>query len=282
MSENKVILITGATSGIGLATARELAAQGHELFLLARNRDKGEAVLAEISEETGNDKLQLLVADLGSMADIRRIAAEFLATGKPLQVLINNAGILNTQRRESQDGIEETFAVNQLGYFLLTELLREKLMASAPSRIVSVASDAYHFVPGVNFDDIEMHHTPYKPFKVYGNAKLCNILWTRELAKQLEGSGVTANCLHPGAVNTGLGHQNSRLLALLLKPLLRLFFRRPSNAAACPVYLATSESVAGVSGEYFVDSKIKSLKSSAKDSDAGEKLWRLCEQYTAS
>ena len=277
--QDRVCLITGATSGIGQATARSLAAQGAELYIVCRNAEKGAALRNSIAGDAEQSRIHLLVGDLASFADIRCLAQTFLDTGKPLHLLINNAGVVNTRRQLSRDGIEATFAVNHLGYFLLTELLRERLIASAPSRIVSVASNAYNFVDGVHFDDVEFKDGPYKTFKVYGHSKLCNILWTRELARQLEGSGVTANCLHPGAVRSGLGQQDHPLLGKLVFFLLRPFFISPEQGAATSLYLATSDEVKDISGEYFANGKIKSLKAHARDPEAGRRLWEVSKAY---
>ncbi|WP_269618911.1 SDR family oxidoreductase [Zhongshania sp. BJYM1] len=276
---NRVCLITGATNGIGKATALALAAQGAELFVVCRNQAKGEALLAEINEQSPECHSTLLLGDLGKFSDIRRVATQFLDTGKPLHLLMNNAGVVNTHRKLSSDGIEETFAVNHLAYFLMTELLRDRLIQSAPARIVSVASAAYSFANGVQFDDLEFKTTPYKTFKVYGHSKLCNILWTRQLAKQLEGTGVTVNCVHPGAVSTGLGHQDHVVIGKIIGLLMKPFFRSPASGAKTSIFVATSPSLANISGEYFSDCKPKRLKSWAKDDRAAERLWQVSEAY---
>ena len=276
----KVCLVTGATSGIGRATARALAAQGAEVFVLCRNRDKGETLLRELKQETGDAQLHLLVGDLARQADIHRVAEQFLAAGKPLHVLVNNAGIVNTERRVTADGFEEMFAVNHLGYFLLTERLRQRLIDSAPARVVSVASGAHAFVRGMNWDDLQYERTPFKTFTVYGQSKLCNILWTRELARQLRGTGVTANCLHPGAVGTGLATQNGALGKIVMW-LLRPFFRSPEKGATAAIYLATAPEVANTSGHYYYDRKPLEPKPWAKDDAAAQRLWAISEQMVA-
>lgn len=276
----RVCLVTGASSGIGRATAQALAARGAEVFLLCRNRDKGEATRAAIVRETGNAAVHLLVGDLARQADIHRVADQFLATGKPLHVLVNNAGIVNTQRRLTEDGYEEMFAVNHLGYFLLTERLRQRLIDSAPSRIVSVASGAHAFVRGLNWDDLQYERTPYKTFTVYGQSKLCNLLWTRELARQLHGTGVTANCLHPGAVGTGLATQNGALGKIVMT-LLKPFFRSPEKGATAAIHLATAPEAATISGQYYYDRKPIEPKPWAKDGAAALRLWALSVQMTA-
>lgn len=274
--QDKVCLITGATSGVGRATARAMAEAGADTTIVCRNRGKGEQLLAELKAETGNERLQLLVGDLSRQGDIRAVAEAFLETGKPLHVLINNAGIINLDRRVTEDGIEETFAVNHLAYFLLTDLLLERIRESAPARIVSVASDAASFCKQVNFDDLEFERG-YKTFKVYGHSKLCNILWTRELARRLEGTGVTANCAHPGPVRSGLGSQNGAVSKIVTK-VLAPFFRSPEKGAATSIYLATSPEVEGVSGRYFADCREKPLKSWMRDDAAARRLWEISEE----
>ncbi|CAA0102854.1 Rhamnolipids biosynthesis 3-oxoacyl-[acyl-carrier-protein] reductase [Zhongshania aliphaticivorans] len=277
---NKVCLITGATSGIGRATALALAEQGAELFVVCRNASKGESLLKEISQQYPQCFVTLLLGDLGCLADIRKVAQQFIDTGKPLHLLLNNAGVVNPRRKQSRDGIEETFAVNHLAYFLLTELLLDVLLRSAPARIVSVASEAYTFVKGVQFDDIEFSTTAYKTFKVYGHSKLCNILWTRQLAKKLEGSGVTANCVHPGAVNTSLGQQEHILIGKVIAVLMKPFFRSPAAGAATSIFVATSPTLDNVSGEYFSNSKPKGIRPWATDDQAAERLWQVSKDYT--
>ncbi|MBB5186705.1 NAD(P)-dependent dehydrogenase (short-subunit alcohol dehydrogenase family) [Zhongshania antarctica] len=276
---NKVCLITGASSGIGKETALALAAQGAELFLLCRNAQKGEAVLAEIAAQSPECRATLLLGDLASQQDIRRVAQNFLDTDKPLHLLLNNAGVMNTKRKVTAEGIEETFAVNHLAYFLLTNLLLERIKQSAPARIVSVASEAHAFVKGVQFNDIEYKTTPYKIFKVYGHSKLCNILWTRSLSQKLAGTGVTVNCVHPGAVATHLGHQDNALLGKIVGGITKLFFKTPEQGAQTSIFVATSPSLDNVSGEYFANCKLGKIKPWAKDDVAAERLWKISEEY---
>lgn len=277
-SEPRVALITGATSGIGRETARAVAASGMTLYLVCRNAVKGEALQRELVAQAGHERIYVLLGDLSRQADVHAVADAFLASGQPLHLLVNNAGIVNDARRETDDGIEENFAVNHLAYFLLTERLRERLIASAPARIVSVASNAHGFVKGVDFDDIEYRTRRYRTLAVYGQSKLCNILWTRELARQLQGTGVTANCVHPGAVGTGLASQNggyARLVMALLKP----FFRSPAKGAIASVHFALSPDVEGVSGQYCVDRKVATPKPWAQDDVAAQRLWAVSQQY---
>ena len=274
---DKTCLITGPTSGIGRATAEALARQGFHLVLACRNAERGEA-LAEVLRAAGGSA-EVLEMDLASQQSIRSAAQRFLDSGQPLHLLISNAGVVNLERRETMDGIEENMAVNHLAPFLLTELLRPRLLESPPARIVTVASGAHAFVRGFRADDPEFSRARYRPLKVYGHSKLCNILWTRHLAKQLEGTGVTANCLHPGAVATSLGTNNGRIGRLAMA-VLRPFFRTAERGARTSVHLATSADVADVSGGYFVDCRIRRPKPWAEDTVAAKALWAWSERRT--
>ena len=209
----KVCLVTGATSGIGEVAATALAAKGATVVLVGRNPEKAAATAERIKKVTGNPSVEFLIADLSQQSEVRRLAEEFKAKHDRLHVLVNNAGAMFADRRESPDGIELTFALNHLGYFLLTNLLLDTLKASAPSRVVSVASYAHRMVPALDFDDLQFREK-YSGFKVYGASKLANVLFTKELARRLEGTGVTANSLHPGFVATSFveGERRPRLV----------------------------------------------------------------------
>jgi retinol dehydrogenase-12 len=270
--QGKTCMITGASSGIGRATALALAEMGATLVLICRDRGRGEETVAEIAATTGNRDVLLLLADLSAQAEVRRVAADFLATDRPLHVLINNAGVVNLQRSVTVDGIETTFAVNHLAYFLLTELLLERLRRSAPARIINVASDAHKF-GRLDFDDLN-NERRYRAMRAYGQSKLANILFTTELAQRLAGSGVTANSVHPGAVATGLGKNNGAWARALIR-LLRPFFRTPSGGAATSIYLASSPDVDGVSGKYFANCREHRPSRAARDADAARRLWNV-------
>jgi NAD(P)-dependent dehydrogenase (short-subunit alcohol dehydrogenase family) len=275
--KGKTVLITGATSGIGRSTARELARQGATLFLVCRDPKRGEQTIAEIGDATGNRDLHLLVGDLASQADVRRLAGEFLATGRPLHVLLNNAGVVNLKHELTCDGIETVFAVNHLAYFLLTLLLLDRLKESAPSRIVNVASDAHKFGK-MDFDDLGGERG-YRWMRSYGQSKLANILFTRELARRLAGSGVTVNCLHPGAVATGLGKNNGAWAQRLIN-FLGVFFRNPDRGAETSVHLAASPAVEGVSGKYFYNCKEHRPSAAAANDDDARRLWQVSAEMT--
>ncbi len=268
----KICLITGATSGIGRSSAFALAGLGAKLFLLCRNAQRADALRAEIADSTGNRAIEVLLADLASQSEIRRAAAEFLATGEPLHVLLNNAGVVLTARSETVDGIETTFAVNHLAYFLLTNLLLERLRASAPARIVNVASDAHRLSGALDFDDLGSRRS-YSAMRVYGRSKLANLYFTTELARRLEGSGVTVNAAHPGAVRTELGQNNDAPILKLLTGLVRPFFRSPEQGARTSVWLCASPAVEGVTGGYFANCKARTPHRVASDAAAARRLW---------
>jgi NAD(P)-dependent dehydrogenase (short-subunit alcohol dehydrogenase family) len=272
----RVVVITGATSGIGRATAVALARMGATLALVARDRARADATVAEIAAATGNRDVAVFLADLGAQADIRRVAGELLERYPQIHVLVNNAGVMNLRRRTTVDGVEETFAVNHLGYFLLTLLLLDRLKASAPARIVNVASDAHKFVRGMSWDDLG-HEKTYAAMRVYGHSKLANILFTQELARRLEGTGVTANAAHPGAVATRLGHQNAWWAALLAKAL-GLFFRTPERGAETSIRLASAPELAGVTGRYFANGREARTSTPARDQEAARRLWDVSER----
>lgn len=275
--DDKTVLVTGPTAGIGRVTALELARRAGEIVLLCRDPEKGAALAREIREATGRDHASVLTCDLASQADVRRAAAEFLASGRPLHVLVNNAGAVNLRRSMTVDGIESTFAVNHLAYFLLTNLLLDRLIASAPARIVNVASDAHHWGT-IDFDDLEGERR-YRGMAIYGRSKLANILFTRELARRLAGTSVTVNAVHPGAVATQLGANNGRVARLLL-PLLRPFMRTPARGAATSIHLATSPEVTDVSGEYFADGRRKAGSPKSRDMAVARRLWDVSAAMT--
>jgi NAD(P)-dependent dehydrogenase (short-subunit alcohol dehydrogenase family) len=273
----RTCLITGATSGIGRATAIELARRGATLVLVARDRGRGEDTVREIRERTDTRDVTLLLADLASQQSIRELAREFLATNRPLHVLLNNAGVVNLHRTLTVDGIETVFAVNHLGYFLLTNLLLDRLKQSAPARIVNVASEV-HKIGALDFDDLQ-NARRFRSMRVYGQSKFANILFTYELARRLAGTNVTVNCLHPGAVATGLGKNNGAWAQVLVR-ILGTFFRTPEQGAATSIYLASSSAVASVSGKYFMNSKERRSSKASYDEAAARRLWDISAQMT--
>jgi NAD(P)-dependent dehydrogenase (short-subunit alcohol dehydrogenase family) len=273
----KHCMITGASSGLGRVTAVELARMGANLTLVCRNRSRGEDVIAEIRQNTGNRSVNLMLADLSIQQSIRELAAAFVDRSEPLHVLVNNAGVFNLKRELTADGIETVFAVNHLSYFMLTQLLLDRIRQSAPARIVNVASAA-HSHGTIDFDDLGGERR-YRSMRIYGQSKLANILFTYELARRLEGSGVTVNCAHPGAVATGLGANNGAL-AKLLMPLIGLFMRSPEQGAATQIYLASSPEVDGINGKYFVDCKPAKSSAESYDTAVARRLGEVSARMT--
>lgn len=274
--QDKIGLITGATNGIGKAAALALARQGMTLVIVGRSPAKTQAVRDEIRAASGNERVEMIVADLSAMAEVRRAADEFLARFDRLDVLMNNAGAVFSERRETVDGYEMTFALNHLSYFLLTNLLLERLKASAPARIINVSSGA-HRGATINFDDLHLRQGyGLGGFRAYSQSKLANILFTYELARRLAGSGVTANAMHPGFVATGFGHNNPGLMSAVVK-LLHRFALTPEQGADTLVYLATAPEVEGVTGQYF--EKRRAVRSSAVsyDESVARRLWEVSE-----
>lgn len=275
---NKVCIVTGANSGIGKITARELAKMGAEVVMVCRNQKKGEEALADVILESKSNKVKLMLCDFSSQKSIRAFVEEFKSKYNKLHILVNNAGLIIPERKLTEDGIESTFAINHIGYFLTTYLLLDLLKASAPSRIVNVSSDG-HKLGHINFNDINYENNKYKSMNVYCDSKLANILFTKELAKKLHGTGVTANCLHPGVVNTNFASDYSEKFSFLSK-IVKKFFITPEQGAETQIYLASSPEVEGISGEYFDKKKIKAPSREAQDADVAEKLWKVSERMT--
>jgi NAD(P)-dependent dehydrogenase (short-subunit alcohol dehydrogenase family) len=275
----RTCLVTGASSGIGLVAARELAREGASVVLVCRDGARGERALAEVRAASRHGEAELMLADLSSQEEVRRLARRFLATKRPLHVLLNNAGVVMLKRTPTVDGIETTLAVNHLAPFLLTNLLLGRMIESAPARIVNVASDA-HRLKGVRmrFDDLQGEHE-YKVVRIYGQSKLANILFTRELARRIEGTGVTANCLHPGMVATRLGGNNG-LFARTVLVLLRPFSLKPEQGAETSVYLCASPDVERTNGKYFAAKKERRPSRAACDDEAASMLWDISEAMT--
>lgn len=274
--KGKHVAITGPTAGIGRASSLELARRGARLTLFCRNPSKGHALREDILA-IGGIEPRLIKMDMADLDSVRAAAREFLATEPALDVLLNNAGIVNTQRRETVDGYEETLAVNHFAPFLLTGMLLPTLLAAPGARIVNVSSQAHTFVRGMGFEDMQASRG-FKTFREYGRSKLANILFTRSLSQRLEGRGITVNSLHPGAVSTSLGTQNGGIVSSLLPRLLKPFFRTPEQGAATSIYLCSSQDVAGVSGAYFMKCRRARLKPWALDDDAGQRLWAYTQE----
>ena len=275
--EGKVVLITGGTSGIGRAAATALAAMGAEVVVSGRSRERGESAVEEIRDTSGNEKVSLMLADLAVQAEVRGLAEEFRDRYDRLDVLVNNAGIIQSKRTQTPDGIELTLAVNHLAPFLLTNLLLDLLKESAPSRIVTVSSEARRGAQ-IDFDDLQSERR-YRAFKVYGMTKLANILFTYELAERLERTGVVANCLHPGGVNTNFGN-NNRSFGTLIFRAFKPFMRTPEQGADTVVYLAVSPEAGKMTGRYLTDRKVVSTFQDPHDEVMQKRLWEVSEELT--
>jgi NAD(P)-dependent dehydrogenase (short-subunit alcohol dehydrogenase family) len=275
--DGKVVVLTGATSGIGRAAASELTASGAVLALVARDAARGQATVDELRAAAPAARVELFLADLGAQAQVRDVAAALCRRFPRIDVLLNNAGVVNLRYSTTPDGIETVFAVNHLAYFMLTLLVLDALRAAPAARIVNVASEA-HRMGRLDFDDLG-NSKRFRAMRVYGQSKLCNILFTYALARRLEGSGVTANCLHPGAVATRLGQNNGRVATALTK-VLRPFFRTPADGADTAVYLASAAELASVIGTYFANRKpIRSTRVTYDDA-IQQRLWDVSETLT--
>ncbi|XP_040279145.1 retinol dehydrogenase 14 [Bufo bufo] len=278
LMRGKTVIITGANCGIGRATAAELLRQQARVILACRDPERAEEAARELREETGDSgEVVVKQLDLSSLKSVRRFCQEVVREEPNLDVLINNAGVFQCPYTKTEDGFEMQFGVNHLGHFLLTHLLLGLLKSSAPSRVVVVSSKLYKYGE-INFDDLNSEKS-YGRGSAYSRSKLANILFTRELARRLEGTGVTVNALHPGIVRTNLGRHIN--IPVLVKPLFNVvswaFFKSPVEGAQTSIYLASSPEVEGVSGKYFGDCKEEELLPKAMDDLVARKLWDISE-----
>lgn len=275
--KGKVCLITGGTAGIGAVTADELARRGGRVVLVGRSRERCEAAVARLRERH-HAEADWIAADLSSQAEVRCLADEFRRRYDRLDVLVNNAGAMFLERRESVDGIEMTFALNHLSYFLLTNLLLDLLQAGAPARVVVVSSEAHRAGP-LDFDDLQSTRR-YKGFPAYCRSKLANLLFAFELARRLEGSGVTVNALHPGFVASNF-FDGPGVSRWLIRRFAHLFGISPEQGARTSIYLASAPEVAEVTGRYFVKEAPAEPSPASRDREAAERLWRISEEMTS-
>lgn len=273
--QGKTVVATGATSGVGEAAATKLATMGARIVFVARDAERAEATLAKLDHIAPGRGHRAHIADLQLIAETRRVGEEIAAAEPRIDALVNNAGAMFSPRRVTADGLERTFALNHMAYFVLTQALRERLVASAPARVVSTASGA-HFGARLEFDDLQCARE-YAGMRAYRRSKLCNILFTRELARRLAGTGVVANCLHPGFVASRFGDQaggwNGRLFSLAKR-----FAISPEQGADTIVYLVSSPDAATASGEYFVKRKVAKPSNAARDAAAARTLWERSEE----
>jgi len=279
----KLCLITGANSGIGLETSRELARRGATVVMCARDHRRGQAAVAEVKQSTGSESVELLDLDLASFASIRAAVANFLERHNRLDVLINNAGLVLGDRRTTEEGFESTFGVNHLGHFLWTKLLLDTLKRSAPARIINLASDAHRMSKGLDFTDLMYEQRKYNSWKVYGDSKLANILFTRELARRLAGTGVVVHAVHPGVVATGFARDGDYqgIVGWLVKvagPLLLT----PAKGARTSIHVATCKEAGETTSMYWAKSRTKKPTAYARDDESARILWERSEALVNS
>ncbi len=275
----QTVMVTGGTGGIGKATAIGLAAMGARVGITGRDIARTRAAAADVAAASGNRAVDPFPADMSSQAEVRRLAGEVLAAYPHLDVLVNNAGGFWATRHVTADALEHTFAVNHLAPFLLTGLLLDRLKASAPARIVTVSSGA-QATGKIDFDDLQGERH-YSGQQAYSQSKLANVMFTYELARRVDGTGVTATVLHPGVVRTGFAAEDPPPMWKVFLPLIRPFLKTPQKGAATSIYLASSPEVEGVTGTYFADSKPKTSSPSSYDTAAAARLWQISADLTA-
>ena len=278
--KNKTIVISGATNGIGKAAAIELSKENPQLLFTYRNQVLADELLAEIKDLSPETQVHSVYCDFSNQDSIKKCADEINSLCEKIDLLINNAGVVNTSYRETNEGIENTFAVNHLGYFLFTNLLLNKLKGENETRIINVSSAAHAFVKEMQWEDINYKSNFGQGLRCYGQSKLANLLFTRYLAIKLSTENISVNAMHPGGVNTSLGSQNKAWYSKPLRLILRPFFRSPLKGAESIIYLATKQDD-GVTGEYFFNSKIHKSSAYSKNLEEAHKLWGLSEKLVA-
>ena len=275
----KVCLVTGATDGIGKVSARVLAELGAKVIIVGRNPEKSAIVLAELRSISGNENIDLLMADLAVMQEVRDLAEQVISRYDRIDVLLNNAGGYFTKHKITSDGLEMTFALNHMSYFLLTNKLMELLKYSAPARIVNVSSDA-HYGVDIEFENLNGEQE-YKAWKAYQKSKLANVLFTYELLKKVPGN-ITVNCLHPGFVATNFGHNNGGFFGPVLKIAQRISAINPEEGAKTSIFLCSAPEVKGVSGKYFYKCQPKTSSRESRNMDTGKRLWQISSDIAST
>ena len=279
--KDKIVMITGANSGIGKQTARELNRMGAKVIMLCRNEDRAKKAMEEIIADTGNDDIEILIGDLESQDSIRNAVSEFKKTHDKLHVLINNAGFLNFKEQYTAEGYEKTWAINHLGHFILTNLLLDVIRASSPARIINLSSHGHNFADENPLEDMMYENKKYKHIKAYGNSKLMNLYFTFELARRLEGTGITVNAIHPGPIRSSFGRSKNnpwwyRIGYSMSAP----FLKSVAKGAATSVHLATSQEGAEISGKYWAQCKERKPSELSYDVEMQQQLWEISEQLT--
>ena len=273
----KNALITGATNGIGLITAIEIAKAGYKTVITGRDIAKTKQVVELIKKNSGNDDIHYIIADLSIISNCKKVAEDYQSRFTRLDLLVNNAGAIFPELKLTEDGLENTFALNHFSYFIITGLLLDLLKKSEKSRIVNVSSGA-HKASDILFENIR-GEIDYKSFSVYGQSKLANILFTYELARKLEGTNVTVNCLHPGVVRTGFGANYKGIIKAFMK-LFSQFLISPENGAKTTIFLALDKTLDGVSGKYFVKKKAEKSSPASYNETTAKKLWDISQEIT--
>jgi NAD(P)-dependent dehydrogenase (short-subunit alcohol dehydrogenase family) len=277
--ENKLCIVTGANSGIGKEIVREFARKGAYVIMICRNEKKAEKAKRQLINDTGHTGIEVMLADLAVQYDVRKVATQIAEKFEEVDVLVNNAGIIPGKRKKTIDGIERTLAINHLAPFLLTNLLLDKLKKARDARVITTASGAHRRATGIfDLNNLQLRNG-YKPMEAYGLSKLCNIMFTHELAKRCKDTSVTANSFHPGLVRTQLTDE-SRWLYRIVFTLGKPFMRSPKKGAETAIYLATSDEVKSVSGRYFKDKRESKPDSIAYRDELTEKLWEISEKLT--
>ena len=275
----KVCLVTGATDGIGKISARVLAEKGAKVIIVGRNPEKSATVLAELKSSSGNENIDLLMADLAVMQEVRDLAEQVISHYDRLDILLNNAGGYFAKHELTSDGLERTFALNHMSYFLLTNKLMELLKSSAPARIVNVSSDA-HYGVDMDFENLNGEQE-YKAWKAYQKSKLANVLFTYELLKKVP-ADITVNCLHPGFVATNFGHNNGGFFGPVLKIAQRISAIDPEEGAKTSIFLCSAPEVKGVSGKYFYKCQPKTSSRESRNMDTGKRLWQISSDIAST
>ncbi|MDQ0196494.1 SDR family oxidoreductase [Paenibacillus wynnii] len=274
--KGKIVIVTGGNSGMGLATTVDLARRGAKVIMVCRSRQRGEEALVQARQQSGSLDIELMLCDLASLESIRSFVRDFTDIYSVLDVLINNAGVVSIKRQLTADGFELDLGVNHLGHFLLTNLLLESLIRAEQGRIVVVASGAYK-IGALHYKDPTLSRG-YNPAKAYARSKLANILFTKELAVRLKGTGVTVNCVHPGAVGTNIGVNRETGFGQSVLKMLSYFFLTPAQGADTAIYLATAPELAEVTGQYFYCRKVKELSARAENMQEARRLWNWSEE----
>ena len=273
--KDKVVIVTGANSGTGKWTAIELAKMKTKVVMVCRDRSRGEEALGEVKELSGNETVELMICDLASLDSVKNFCDLFKSKYDKLNVLVNNAGVILPSRHETKDGYELQFGVNHLGHFLLTNLLLDLIIKSAPSRIILVASGA-HKSGKIHFEDINLNNN-WNMLKAYSQSKLANVLFTYELARRLEGTGVTVNALHPGTVKSNFAVNRDTGFGKVIMKALQPLFQTAQKAAGTSVYLSSSDEVEGVTGKYYYKNKALESSKLSNDEEVAKKLWDISE-----